>query len=357
MIDIIAPVDVRLIKAELTPDKKIGDTNKGGNELYTVTFHDSPNTVREVGRLREIAFREGGACTGKDIDLDEYDTMEKPYHQLIVWDPEEEAIVGGYRYILGPEVEMKENGQPNLYTTFLFNLSETFIRDYLPHTIELGRSFVAPTYQSSKAGAKSIYVLDNLWDGIYSVVMMHPDIHYLYGMMTIHPTLDSASYSLIAHFLDKHFGDRNSLVTALFPPETSIPSALCSLILNEDDLKKDYRLLKTAVRKLGANIPPLVNSYMTLSPTMKIFGGSCDSGDLKGAVEVGLLIDINQVEGDRFSRYYDNYVANLKASIAKRFPRLQAPTDEQVRTHIEKRRMKCLNNIRQTIGKDASSLS
>ena len=88
---IIEPVPVELIKAELTQSKKLQDTNKGHNELYIVTWHDSPNVVTEIGRLREVAFRQAGGSTGNAIDLDEYDKMEKPYKQLIVWDPDNEV--------------------------------------------------------------------------------------------------------------------------------------------------------------------------------------------------------------------------------------------------------------------------
>ena len=163
---IIDPVDVNLIKAELTPDKKLRDTNKGGNEIYIVDYKDSPDTMREIGRLREITFRDAGGGTGKSIDIDEFDIMEKPCKQLIVWDPESEAILGGYRFILGPDIQLMENGQPRLATSHLFHFSDKFISDYLPHIIELGRSFVTPEYQSSKAGAKALFALDNLWDGL-----------------------------------------------------------------------------------------------------------------------------------------------------------------------------------------------
>ena len=201
MEQIIAPVDVSLIKAELTPERKLGDTNKGGNELYTVTWKDSPNTLREIGRLREVSYREAGASSGKSMDLDEYDTMEKPYTQLIVWDPEAEAIIGGYRYILGKDVTLKEDGQPNITSSHLYRFSDSFIQKYLPHVMELGRSFVAPDYQSSKAGAKSLFTMDNLWDGIASVILNHPGTLYFLGKMTIYPSYDETARNLIIHFL------------------------------------------------------------------------------------------------------------------------------------------------------------
>ena len=98
--------------AELTPDKKLRRTNKSGNDIYIVTWQDSPNVVREIGRLREIAFRAAGGGTGKSLDLDEFDTMEHPYSQLIVWDPEAQEILGGYRYLLGKDWQVGADGQP-----------------------------------------------------------------------------------------------------------------------------------------------------------------------------------------------------------------------------------------------------
>ena len=171
---IIDPVGIDLIKAELTPEKKLRDTNKGGNEIYVIDWKDSPNTLREIGRLREITFRAAGGGTGKAMDIDEFDLMDNPCRQLVVWDPDAEAILGGYRFILGPDITLMENGQPRLATSHLFHFSDKFLKDYLPHIIELGRSFVTPEYQSSKAGAKALFALDNLWDGLSTLMILHP---------------------------------------------------------------------------------------------------------------------------------------------------------------------------------------
>ena len=199
---IIDPVSVELLKAELTPEKKLCDTNKAGNEIYVVDGIDSPNVLLEIGRLREVAFRDSGGGTGLSVDLDEFDTTtDRPYKQIIIWDPEASAIIGGYRFILGPDVKMQEDGQPHITSSHMFRYSDRFIRDYLPHTMELGRSFVTPEYQSSKAGAKAIFALDNLWDGIAAVILQHPNIMYLLGKMTIYPTYDKSCRELIEHFL------------------------------------------------------------------------------------------------------------------------------------------------------------
>ena len=219
---IIDPVDVRLLKAELTPDKKLCNTNKADNEIYVIDAFDSPNVLREVGRLREISFRMAGGSSGLSLDLDEFDTMENPYKQIVIWDPEAEAIIGGYRYILGPDVKLGPDGQPLLATAHMFHFSDHFIKEYLPHVIELGRSFVTPDYQSSKAGAKAIFALDNLWDGIGAVMMQHPNIVYFFGKMTMYPSYDHSCRDLILHFLWKHFEDKDDLIR---PIEPKMPDA------------------------------------------------------------------------------------------------------------------------------------
>lgn len=112
MEEIIAPVDRELLKSELTAERRLRSTNKSHNEIYIVNWKNAPNVLKEIGRLREIAFRAAGGGTGKALDLDEYDLMENPYQQLIVWNPDAEEILGGYRYILGDEVEFDKEGKP-----------------------------------------------------------------------------------------------------------------------------------------------------------------------------------------------------------------------------------------------------
>ena len=270
---IIAPVSKDLIKSELTPAKKLRDTNKSGNEIYIITHHDSPNVMLEIGRLREEAFRAAGGGSGLAADIDEFDTMENPYKQLIVWDPDGENILGGYRFLSGNEIMLDENGQPLLATSHMFRFSEKFIKEYLPYTIELGRSFVAPEYQSRQAGAKALFALDNLWDGLGALIIEKPDMKYFFGKMTMYPDYNREARDLIQHFLFKHFEDKEKLVTPVDPLKIETDKDYMDSILHEDDFNEDYKLLNAEVRKHGVNIPPLVNSYMSLSPTMKMFGG------------------------------------------------------------------------------------
>ena len=139
---IIAPISRELLISELTPDKQLRMTNRSNNEIYIVTHHDAPNVMLEIGRLREEAFRAAGGGTGKSVDIDEFDTCENCYKQLIVWNPEEKEIIGGYRYLLGKDWKLREDGQPDLATSHMFHFSDKFLKEYMPYTAELGRSFV-----------------------------------------------------------------------------------------------------------------------------------------------------------------------------------------------------------------------
>lgn len=318
---IIDPIDVELIKAELTPDKKLQDTHKGGNELYVVTAHDSPNTMKEIGRLREEAFRAEGGSSGLSMDIDMYDTMENPYKQLIVWDPEANAIIGGYRYILGTDVQFDEKGLPMLATAHMFGFSKEFIEDYLPHTIELGRSFVSLGYQSSKAGAKALFALDNLWDGLVAVIMEHHNMMYFFGKMTMYPTYNKAARDLIMHFLFKHFPDPDKLVYPYEPVLNESTVEFMDVILKDKEFKDDYRNLKDAVRRIGTAIPPLVNSYMCTSPTMKMFGTAVNH-EFSEVEETGILVCFNELNEDKRDRHVKSYIANFLKRAKARFPKV-----------------------------------
>lgn len=316
---IIAPVSLELIKAELTPGKKLRDTNKSHNEIYVINHHDSPNVMREIGRLREEAFRDSGGGSGLPMDIDEFDTMENPYQQLIVWDPDSERILGGYRYILGSDIKLDEKGQPLLATSHMFHFSEKFINEYLPYTIELGRSFVSPDYQSSKAGAKGLFALDNLWDGLGALCIINPKMKYFFGKMTMYPEFNRQARDLIQTFLFKHFEDKEKLVIPVEPLKIETPKEYMDSILTAKEFKDDYKLLNAEVRRLGENIPPLVNSYMSLSPTMKTFGGGINH-EFSEAEETCILITFDEVYEAKKSRHIDSYIEEKVKRMRARFP-------------------------------------
>jgi len=263
--------------------------------------------------------------------------MEVPYKQIVVWDPESRGILGGYRYILGPDVKLDENGQPVLATSHMFHFNDVFVKEYLPHTMELGRSFVTPAYQSSKSGAKAIYALDNLWDAIGAVVSDHPGIIYFFGKMTMYPSYDRTSRDLILHFLWKHFPDPEELVRPIKPIMPDTNPRLMDLILKDVDFKDDYRNLKDAVRKLGNNIPPLVNTYMNSSPSMKMFGTAINE-EFTNVEETGIMICFNEMYPEKRDRHTLSSAKEWMAKVSKRFPKLSNETLEKLslRRHSRK---------------------
>ena len=345
---IIAPVSLELIKAELTPNKKLRETNKSHNEIYVINHHDSPNVMREIGRLREEAFRDSGGGSGLSMDIDEFDTMENPYQQLIVWDPDAERILGGYRYILGPDIKLGEDGQPLLATSHMFHFSDRFIKEYLPYTIELGRSFVSPEYQSSKAGAKGLFALDNLWDGLGALCIINPAMKYFFGKMTMYPEFNRQARDLIQHFLFKHFEDKEKLVTPVDPLRIETDRSYMDSILKEDDFKDDYKCLNAEVRRLGENIPPLVNSYMSLSPTMRTFGGGINH-EFSEAEETCILITFDEIYEAKKARHIDSYIEEKIKRMRVRFPLFVENMGEDLKMRIAQKRDQVQEKISETL--------
>lgn len=305
---IIDPVSDEELLAELTPDRLLRPTNKGNNEIYIVDAHTAPAVMREIGRLREIAFRTAGGGTGKACDIDEFDTMTPPCRQLIVWNPEEREIIGGYRYITGRDIRLDDKGRPRIATSHMFDFSPRFIDEYLPLTIELGRSFVRLEYQSTRKGARAIYALDNLWDGLGALTVVHPEIKYLFGKVTMYPSYSAECRNMILYFLSKHFPDPDRLVTPITALDTGMDIPAMEALFTGATFKEDYKILNKAIRDHGYNIPPLVNAYMSLSPTMRMFGTAINDefGDVE---ESGIFFAISEIFEEKKQRHIGTYQA------------------------------------------------
>jgi len=306
---IISSVEKHLLVAELTPDKFLRKTNNGNNEIYIINYHDSPNVMEEIGRLREITFREAGGGTGKAIDIDEFDTSEKPYQQLIVWDPKELEIVGGYRYIHCKGIPFDKNNQPWLATSELFHFTKTFIDDYLPYTIELGRSFVQPLYQPTNNIRKGMYSLDNIWDGLGALIVDNPDIKYFFGKITMYPKYNITARDMILYFLNKYFYDSNQLVYPIEPLPTTTDSKLLESTFTGNNYTEDFKILLRTVRTFDETIPPLVNAYTNLSASMKVFGTAINHGFGK-VEETGIVIKIDDIYPSKKERHINTYIKN-----------------------------------------------
>jgi len=307
MQNIIDPIDRKLIKAELTKEKRLRSTNKSQNEIYIITAQDSPNVMQEIGRLREIAFRYYGGGTGNSVDIDEFDTMEDAYRQLIVWSPEEETILGGYRFLCGSDVKRDAKGQPILATSHLFNFSQKFLDEYLPYTVELGRSFVTLEYQSTRGGAKSLFVLDNLWDGLGALTVVDPDLRYYFGKVTMYNTYNTEARNMILYFLQLHFPDHENLITPTHPLKTNTDMNKMKELFNQGNYKDDFKILNQEVRKMGINVPPLVNAYMSLSPKMRTFGTAINH-EFGEVEETGILIKISEILEEKKKRHIETYL-------------------------------------------------
>ena len=305
---IIQPVSKDVLKSELTSQRFVRTSNNGGNEIYIVTHLDSPNVMREIGRLREVTFRAAGGGTGKEIDIDEFDTSDHPYKQLIVWNPEEEEIVGGYRYIQCAEA-IDVSRKIHLATTELFDFSEKFVKDFLPYTIELGRSYVQPKFQPSSENRKGLFSLDNLWDGLGALVVDNPHIKYFSGKVTMYPDFNREARDMILHFMNHYFPNRDNFGKPHEKIKISIENDMAAFEkeLTGLNYKDGHKILNTNVRARGENIPPMVNAYMNLSLTMRNFGTSLN--DHFGEVEETMIfMNIADIYPSKAERHIQSYL-------------------------------------------------
>lgn len=304
------PVAERLpidnILAELTKDKLLRLTNNGNNEVYIFDNNNSPSLMHEVGRVREITFRHAGGGTNKDLDIDEFDLdPEDPQKQLIVWDPENREMVGGYRYYF-PVKGCTNCDVTKLASSSYFSFSEKFHRKYFPHMMELGRSFVHPDYQSRAGGRKSLYALDNLWDGLGALILDNHHLKYLFGKVTMYPHFNQRARNMILYFLKRHFSDPDELVTPLDPANIDIQEEEMRKLFRGWRYKDNYKILSREVRNLNENIPPLINAYMGLSPTMRTFGTFINHkfGDVE---ETGIMITLRDIYIEKINRHLASY--------------------------------------------------
>lgn len=300
---IIEPISKELIKSELVASGLVRLTRKGGNEIYIVDCNNAPNTLLEIGRLREVTFRASGGGTGEEMDLDEYDLGEYCYKQLIVWSPEDEEIIGGYRYIHCNEA-IDEQGVIHLSTTHYFDFTDRFVNDFLPHTIELGRSWVQPNFQPSVNPRKGLFALDNIWDGLGALVKFNPEKKYFFGKVTMYPNYNTDCRDFLLHFMHHYFPDKDHLMKPFHPLIQNYDREYVENQLKDLDFKDGFKVLNGHVRDKGEFIPPLVNIYMNLSPTMKTFGTAVNP-DFGNVEETGILVTIADIFPEKKERHID----------------------------------------------------
>lgn len=302
MEDIIPAISREVLKSELTKERFLRYTRKGDNEIYVVNQKNAPNTLQEIGRLREVTFRASGGGTGLSVDLDEFDTNEICYEQLIVWSPEDEEIIGGYRFIKCADAIDDSTGEIHLSTTHYFDFTERFITEYLPYTIELGRSWVQPNFQPTVNPRKGLFALDNIWDGLGALVIFNPEIRYFFGKVTMYPNYNTASRDFLLHFMHHYFPDNENLMKPFHPLVQNYDKKYVEEQLKGLDFKDGFKVLNAAVRENGEFIPPLVNIYMNLSPTMKTFGTAVNP-EFGNVEETGILVTIADIFEEKKERH------------------------------------------------------
>ena len=321
---IIEPVSRDALKAELTPETFLRTTNRAGNELYVVG-PKAVNVIREIGRLREIAFRQDGGGTGKPLDIDEFDTDPAyGYKQLVLWDPEAQEIIGGYRFCLCSNALFNREGQPVLTSSHMFHFTKKFIKQYLPYTLELGRSFVSIEYQSSKAGAKSLYALDNLFDGIAAIgILYKKQLRYFFGKATIYREYPTEAREMVMCFLKKYFGKGHRLLSLRKEVKVEKAARLRYYKMFKGlSFKEGYRVLKGEIQKMGVSIPPLVNTYMNLSPSMIYFGTGIND-EFGDVYDSGILVNFLEMYPEKRQRHAESFVKLGWQHLRKLLRRLQ----------------------------------
>jgi len=298
------PIDQ--IIAELTKERFLRKTNYGDNEVYVFDNNDSPVLMQEVGRVREITFRHAGGGTGKPLDIDDFDTAKNdPQKQLIVWDPENREMVGGYRFYFPPKGCLQCDIS-RLASSAYFRFSEKFLSRYYPHMMELGRSFVHPDYQSKAMGRKSLFALDNIWDGLGALILDNHHLKYLFGKVTMYSHFNQNARNMILYFLKKHFDDPDRLVTPIEPAQIDFHEEEMKKLFTGRRYKENYKILSAEVRKLGENIPPLINAYMNLSPTMRTFGTFINH-HFGNVEETGIMITLRDIYVEKINRHLSSY--------------------------------------------------
>lgn len=303
----MGPVERDKLIRELTPGRFLRKTLRGDNHIYRFRHRDSPLLMFEVGRLRELSFRKVDCGTGKAADIDDYDVEPNSYRQLIVWNPRDKEIIGGYRYAMGRDY-VDEPGA--LSMSHYFRMSKRFVEHCLPHSIELGRAWVNPLYQPDSSGRKSIFALDNLWEGIGAVLCENPQVRYLYGKVTISPNYHPVGRALILWLLNHYFKDPLHLVAPIKPIALPDVRAIAGIGFKKSDFASDYRRISAFLRAEGLQMPPLISAYLGLSSKITTFGVAYNK-EMGYAFETGMMLNVSDIHRDKFERYVGRSTVEL----------------------------------------------
>lgn len=280
---------------ELKFAKCLGLASHCNASIYSFYGGELRNLMCEVGWLRSESFERVGVSMPDSEAIDEAD-LDGTYHQLIVWDNDAGAIIGGYRYAIGREVEAEK-----LSLGRYFRLSNRFVSEYLPRGIELGRSFIQPQYQCGR-NAKTIFALDTIWQGLARVVDRER-VDYLFGRVTFYPSLGIRARNLVVGFMRYVFPEREPLIAARQPMMGGLSRRRSRHYFVGDTPKDNYKILISQMRAIRRSVPPMISSYMRLSPSMQTFD-LYRNDDLGGVAECGIMLTIADLYDDIKRRYF-----------------------------------------------------
>lgn len=283
------------LKYELESAKLLGETSDG-KKIYLYSNDEDNSVIKEIGRLREISFRQVKEGSGKKRDIDDFDYY---YEHIVLWDDKDLEIVGSYRITQAKSVvEMLDI--EGLYTSTLFNYKEEFSK-YFNNGIELGRSFVQPKYWNSRA-------LDYLWQGIGAYLRAHPSIRYMFGPVSISKSYDEEATSLLVYFYMNYFGAKETSVEHIESYSISKEkSDRYDKLFLKDNYKEDLITLKYELQARGYAIPTLYKQYSDL----------CDDGgvefmdfgidrDFDDCVDGFIVVDVTKLKAQKRKRYIEN---------------------------------------------------
>ena len=303
MQDIIKPIDKNFLIGELSKHGPVKVTKRLEDELYIVSATDCPYVMLELGRLREVTFRAAQGGTGKEVDIDEYDYLFK---HLVLWSSQNQEIKGSYR--LARMIDLKDGPIIHSPTAKLFDYSKKFIREYLPTTIELGRSFIRPEYQPKNGDKSGVFSLFNLFTGLEYILSDNPDIKYLFGKFTMYSNYDVRARNLLLNFLRHKFPDPERLVRPKKDFRLSYAKAnlvYLQSIISQHSFDDQTKILENYLSQYGEFLQPLVKIYMSLSPTMKSFRTAYHK-DFGNTYETGILIYVPDIHPEIINKYRKN---------------------------------------------------
>ena len=304
--EIIKPLSKEILINELKLAFFLRPTRIGNNEVYIFSAQECPNLMNEVGRLRELTFRDAGAGFGKKVDIDQYDTDGYTCKQLIVWDPINKEIIGGYRFNIFNDLKHKKLKDIPLLNKSLYNVSNNFISDYIPYLVELSRAFIQPMYQPKNVGKKAAFSLDNIWDGLGALVVKYPFLKYYFGRLTFFSNYNTTVRDSIFYFFDKHLKGDVSLLKAKEPVSAMTPNSYIKKRINSSDEKEDFKSLQIIAKDHNTIIPPLMKSYYNASNSLKVFEPVFDSY-FGSSYAAAIIVTIKDIFPSFVKRYIDPY--------------------------------------------------